>query len=137
MKRNQKCYDSATGLPGGLNVDSYIKTTQRECMISPDGKTSHLIEIPNRTLLRFEIEIVAKCESSGIGYSDNEQTWEKKLQVGPRPLRGGPRKRQVAQNLESREDSTDEGIKILIKYEALGCKCIGTSEIELLVDTGS
>ena len=137
MKRNQKCNDSAAGLPGGLNIDSCIQTTQRECVISSAGQASHLIEIQNRTLLRFEIEIFAKCESDGIYYPGNEPTWGKKLQISPRPLRGGPRKRQASQNLESCEDSTDESIKVLIRYEAIGCKCTGTSEIELLVDARS
>jgi hypothetical protein len=137
VKRNQKCYDSAAGLPGGLNIDSCIKTAQRECMIGPAGQASHLIEINNRTLLRFEVEIFARCESSGIYYPGNESTWEKKLQISPRPLRGGPRKRQASQDLESSEDATDDSIKVLIKYEAVGCRCIGTSEIELLVDAES
>lgn len=135
MTRDRKCRDSAAGLPGGLSIDSAIEATAPDCVIRGSQPASHVVEIRNRTLLRFEVHIAAQSGSERVSYAGNMSTWEAKVQVNKRPPSGGPSKRKVSQPLECSEEATDESIAVVIKYEAIGCRCTGSTEMQLLVDT--
>jgi len=135
IRRESKCRDAANDLPGGLQIGSMINSGNNECAIPTGQAVKHLVEVQNRTLLRFSIEITAESESEGLYYGDHERNWETILQIGHRTSGGGPRRRSVGQDLISDKMSTDSSVKVNVKYTALGCLCEGRSVIQLQVDT--
>jgi len=137
VRRNQKCRDSASGMPGGLSIESFVEANGGGCVVTATEEAVHVVEIRNRSLLRFRVDIVAQCESDSLSYPANERSWSKNVQVGDRPARGGLYTRKVTENLACGETSTDESISVSVKYEAIGCRCSGSAELNLLVDTRS
>jgi hypothetical protein len=135
VKRNRKCRDSASGLPGGLSIGSFVEASTGDCVVKGIEQAVHVVEIQNRSLLRFKIDIIAQCESGSISYAANERSWAKNVQVSSRPATGGAYTRKVTENLISNETSIDESITVSVKYEAIGCRCSGAAELALLVDT--
>lgn len=136
MPRNRKCQDSGSGLPGGLSIESFIEAASGDCVIRATEQALHVVEIRNRSLLRFKIDILAECESESISFPDNKRSWAKEsVQVGHRPEQGGSYVRKVTKELSCDVTSTDESITVSVTYEAIGCRCVGASELGLLVDT--
>lgn len=135
MGNDVKCKDTASDLPGGLTVESFVDPQSCECLIGPNGEASHVIRIRNRTLLRFEISISSECETQRIRYDNGDARWNEDLSIGHRPLSGGPRERSANAALRSSGAATDESLKITVRYKALGCMCEGNSSMQLQVDT--
>jgi hypothetical protein len=135
MTRNRKCRDSGSGLPGGLSIESFVEGASGDCVVMATEPALHVVEIRNRSLLRFKIDITAQCESESISFPDNKQSWTKEnVRVGDRPEQGGSYTRKVTEKLCYGETSVDESITVSVTYEAIGCRCTGTTELELLVD---
>jgi hypothetical protein len=103
--------------------------------VSGSAQASHAVDIQNRSLLRFEVSIAAHCGSDRLYYPGNVPIWEANVQVNKRPAGGGASKRRVSRPLSCSEESSDEAITVVVKYEALGCRCTGSAEMQLLVDT--
>jgi hypothetical protein len=136
MTRNRKCRDSASGLPGGLAIESFIEAGNGACVVRATEQAMHVVEIRNRSMLRFKIDIVAQCESELLSFPPGERSWTKNdVQVGDRPEKGGPYIRKVTKQLTCGDTSTDESITVSIKYEAVGPRCSGSAELAILVDT--
>jgi|SRR5579875_426029 len=135
MPRNRKCRDAATNLPGGLSIESFVEAGADDCVVKANELATHVIQIQNRLLIRFKIDIISQCEAESISYPVGERTWMKKVQVGDRPAKGGAYMRKVTENLVCNDTSTDESITVSVKYEAIGCRCFGSAKLELLVDT--
>jgi hypothetical protein len=135
IRRNQKCRDNADGLPGGVTVESFIDTHAGGCLIGPGEEASHVVTLANRTLLRFEVTVEAECDTDRLRYDNASKVWTQKVEVGHRPLSGGPRRRTLKGNLTCDDQASDEGIKMTIRYESIGCHCVGTATMQLLVDS--
>lgn len=135
MRRKQKCRDSASGLPGGLSIESFITVADGDCTVRADAQAVHVVQIQNRSLLRFSVGILAQCESESISYPADERSWERNVHVGDRPDKGGAYTRKVTEDLTCAKTSVDESITVSVKYEAIGCRCFGSAQIDLLVDT--
>lgn len=133
-RRNQKCRDTAGGMPGGLSVESHIDTAAGGCLIGLGEEAAHLVTITNRTLLRFAITIEAECETDKLQYGATGKTWTQKIEVNHRPRSGGPRRRTIKNALTCDAESPDEGIKMTVKYESIGCNCVGAATLQLVVD---
>jgi hypothetical protein len=136
MRRSdRKCWDLADNVPGGLRIESFVKTEEGSCAIKVREEASHVVAVENRTLLRFTVNVAAETESESLYYGDHEKTWGTEVEIGHRPLNGGSRKRSIERGLTSAEPSVDSGVKMTIKYTAVGCMCEGVSVIQLQVDT--
>jgi hypothetical protein len=132
----EKCRDIANGLPGGLNVESFIESESDGCRIEVGQQASHVVKVQNRTLLRFKITVAAESESGNLHYGDDKKTWDAEIDIGHRPYKGGFRNRTARESLRSGDDaSEDESLKITVTYSALGCMCEGSSLMQLVVDT--
>lgn len=92
-RRKQKCRDSASDLPGGLSITSFVDTKAGDCLVEADEGSPHVVKLQNRTLLRFEVSISAECESEHIHYDSLVSTWSQKVEIGHRPNSGGARER--------------------------------------------
>lgn len=134
-RRNRKCYDIATGLPGGLSAESYIDTTTGNCTIRVNETATHVVEIRNRTLLRFQIDISSECESAHLRYEDEGAIWIETLEVSPRPQSGGARERTLRNEIGCANPCGDKSIKMTINYQAIGCIGAGSTTVQLQVDT--
>jgi hypothetical protein len=135
MGNYAKCKDAASDLPGGLTVESFVDPQSCGCLVSRDGQASHVVRIRNRTLLRFELSISSECETQHIRYGNGTDRWDEDLSIGHRPVAGGPRERIANATLMSGGAASDESLKIIVKYKALGCMCEGSSAMQLQVDT--
>jgi len=85
---NLKCQDTASGLPGGLTIESSIDPLSGRCFVGGDGGTSHVVSVRNRTLLRFEVSISAECETPNIRYANDSDHWDDNISVGCGSRRG-------------------------------------------------
>jgi hypothetical protein len=95
----------------------------------------HVVEVKNRSLLRFKVSIVAQSESDLLYFPPDERSWTKSdVHIGDRP-EAGPYIRKVSKGLACHDTSTDECITVSVKYEAIGTRCSGSAELSLLVDT--
>jgi hypothetical protein len=139
VKHDRKCRDSrdskSGGLPGGLSVQSFIEANSGDCVIKTTEQAVHVVEIQNRSLLRFKIEITAECESESISYLPNGQKWTKLVEVRGRT--DHLHTRRATGDLTCSKTSTDQSISVSVNYETIGCRCFGSTELELLVDTRS
>jgi len=136
MKRNRKCWDSAPGLPGGLSIESFVEAPGSSCTVRSSEQAMHVVEIRNRSMLRFKVDVVAQADSQSLTFLPDDPGWEKsEIRVGDRPEGGGVHVRRVTKELACRGISDDEAITVSIKYEAVGPRCSGTAELTVLVDT--
>jgi hypothetical protein len=134
--RKGKCRRSAPGLPGGLKIESFVETTNSTCVVSASEQALHVVEISNRSLIPFKMNIEARSESELLSFPPEEQSWaEPKVEISDRPKGGGQFIRKVEKKLACDDTSTDQGIIVFVKYEAIGPRCSGSAEIMLLVDT--
>lgn len=134
-RRSHKCRDTATGLPGGLTAESFIDTAGGKCLIRVSEEATHVVEIRNRTLLRFQIDLSSECESPNLWYRSVDKTWAENLEISPRPQSGGARERTLRNVMNCAGAAGDESIKIKISYQVIGCKGTGTTTVQLQVDT--
>lgn len=136
MRRNQKCWDSAAGLPGGLSIDSFVEVLKNPCVVKSSGPSRHVVEIRNRSMLRYKVDVVVQSESRVLSFLPGDLGWEKsEIRVGDRPEGGGAHVRRVTRELACQGVSDDEEITVSVKYEAIGPRCSGSAELTLLVDT--
>lgn len=133
--RSQKCRDNASGLPGGLKITSFVDTKQGGCLVDAAEVSHHVVKVSNRTLLRFEIDVSAECESEHIHFSPQASSWSEKVEISHRPDSGGARERTIKRQLGCNETSQDESIKMFITYSVIGFKCVGASTLQLQLDT--
>jgi hypothetical protein len=134
-RRSQKCRDSASGLPGGLSVMSFVDTKEGDCLVEAAEESHHVVKFRNRTLLRFEIDVSAECESEHIHYDSLSSLWSQRVEISHRPDPGGARERTIKRRLSCDGTSEDESIKMTVRYNVIGFKCAGTSTLQLQLDT--
>jgi hypothetical protein len=133
-KDKTKCQDSASGLPGGLSIESFIDSASA-CVVTQGGNESHVVRVRNRTLLRFGISISSECETASIRYEEDSNKWEDQIEVGHRPDSGGFRERVRSAKLRGSGNVRDESLKVTIQYIAVGCFCEGRADMQLQIDT--
>jgi hypothetical protein len=134
-RRNQKCRDSASGLPGGLSITSFVDTKEGDCLVEAAEESHHVVKFRNRTLLRFEIDVSAECESEHIRYDPLTSNWSQTVEISHRPGSGGARERTIKRQISCDETSVDESIKMTVRYSVIGFQCAGTSTLQLQLDT--
>lgn len=134
-RRNRKCCDVATGLPGGLRAESFIDTVGNDCLIRVNEEATHVVEIRNRTLLRFQIDVSSECESAHLRYAGEDTAWVETLEISSRPHSGGARERTLRNEITCACTESDKSVKMTISYQVMGCKGAGAATIQLQVDT--
>jgi hypothetical protein len=134
-RRSRKCHDVATGLPGGLSAESFIDTGGGDCMIRVNEKGTHVVEIQNRTLLRFRIGLSSECESAHLHYASQEKTWMETFEISPRPHSGGARERTLRNEIACAEAAGDRSVMVTISYQVIGCMGAGSATVQLQIDT--
>src|SRR5690349_864558 len=123
MRRNRKCRDLAKGLPGGLSIDSFVEVLKNPCVVkaSDSDPALHVVEIRNRSMLRYKIAVVAQSHSQVLSFAPGDPAWDQsEIHVGDRPESGGAHVRRVVKALACQGVSDDEEITISVKYEAIG-----------------
>jgi hypothetical protein len=138
MSRDRKCRDLAKGLPGGLSIDSFVEVFKNSCVVraSASDPALHVVEIRNRSMLRYRIAVVAQSHSRALSFVPDNPAWDQsEIHVGDRPESGGAHVRRVVKPLCCQGVSDDEEITISVKYEAIGPRCAGSVDLTLLVDT--
>ena len=133
--RTLKCRDSVTtGLPGGVSMESHIETVAGNCLIGVTERASHVVKISNRSTLRLVVTLSAECESPHLRYGSGETTWGTEVEVTGRPVGGGSRDRVLKGELRCADEFVDQGIKMTVRYETIGCLGKGSATMQLLLD---
>lgn len=134
-KRTLKCRDAVTtGLPGGVTVESLIETVAGNCLIGVSERAAHIVKISNRSMVRLKVTMSADCESPHLRYGGGDTTWGTEVEVTGRPAGGGSRERVLRGELRCADEFVDQGIKMTVSYEAIGCKGKGLATMQLLLD---
>jgi hypothetical protein len=136
-KRTLKCRDAiTTGLPGGVTVDSHIETAAGNCLIGVSERAAHIVKISNRSMVRLRVMLSADCESPHLRYGGGKTTWGAEVEVTGRPAGGGSRERILRGELSCADEFVDQGIKMTVSYETIGCRGKGSTTMQLLLDAG-
>jgi hypothetical protein len=134
-KRALKCRDAVTnGLPGGVSVESHIETIAGNCLIGVTERAAHVVKISNRSMVRLKVTMSADCESPHLRYGSGDATWGTEVEVTGRPAGGGSRDRLLRGELSCANEFVDQGIKMTLRYEAIGCMGKGSATMQLLLD---
>lgn len=133
--RNQKCYDQAANLPGGLTVESVVVSEAGTCTVSTRHPARQMVRVQNRTLFRFAVVIESRCETSGLKFDSGDVEWNERVEVSPRRASGRFRERVMEAALSCTGASPDESIGVVVRFAPVGFAGAGSSELHLQVDT--
>ncbi len=136
MRRDDKCRRRASGLPGGLKIESFVEASRGPCVVQGTEQAMHVIEFKNRSMIRFRVTVEVRSDSESLTFPPGEHGWTRPpIEVSGRPDRGGQFVRKVNNKLASGATKSDQGIIVSVKYEAIGPRCVDSTELMLLVDT--
>src|SRR5262245_25574736 len=108
------CRDKTKSAPSGLTIECSIHSVAGACKVRANTSAQHVIEVQNRSLIRYSIGIHGECETSRVRYYYEgyaQRTWDQELEIGPRPGSGGPRKRSEFEELTSLGPGENESIR--------------------------
>lgn len=126
-----KCRDAAAGLAGTMRAESHIETAGGGCFVAIGEMAAHVVKFNGKSLLRYQVKVVAESLSPHLRYADGSRTWVQEIEVS------GRRERLLRRELRCGEAFIDQPIKITISYEAIGCKGTGAASMQLLLDSGA
>lgn len=132
------CRDKTKNTPSGLAIESSIRSAAGACKVRANTSAEHVIDVQNRSLIRYSIDIHAECETSHVRYSYGgtvHTTWDQALQVGPRPGSGGPRKRSEVEGLTSLGSGSNESIRTDLTWTPIGWSKPATESLYTQLDT--
>jgi hypothetical protein len=132
------CSDKTRSAPSGLAIECSIHSAAGSCKVRANTPASHVIEVQNRSLIRYSIDIHGECETSCVRYYYGDcaqKAWDRALQIGPRPGFGGPLKRSEVENLTSLGPGSNESIRTDLTWTPIGWSNSGTESLYTQLDT--
>jgi len=132
------CRDRTKSTPHGLMIECFIRSKAGFCKVRANVPAQQVVEIENRSLFRYSIEIYGECETSRVRYIHDgtaRNTWHHKLEIGPRPGSGGPRKRSETIGLTSLGPAPDESIRTDLTWTPIGWPSPDTESLYMQLDT--
>ncbi len=132
------CNDKAKNTPSGLVIECSIRSAVGACKVRANASAQHIVDVRNRSLIRYSIEIHGECETAHVRYSYGgaaHRTWNRTLQIGPRPGSGGPRKRSETEELTSLGPGLNESIRTDLTWTPIGWSYPGTESLYTQLDT--
>lgn len=132
------CRDKTENTPSGLAIECSIRSAAGACKVRANTPAQYIVEVQNRSLIRYSIEIYGECETSHVRYSYGGAVhgrWNRALQIGPRPGSGGPRKRSEIEELTSLGPGSNESIRTDLTWTPIGWSKPGTESLYTQLDT--
>jgi hypothetical protein len=132
------CTDKTKSAPSGLTIECSILSLAGVCKVRANTPAEHVIEVQNRSLIRYSIDIHGECETSRVRYHYGgcaQKTWNQTFRIGPRPGSGGPRKRSEAEELISLGPAENESIRTDLTWTPLGWSNSGVESLYTQLDT--
>lgn len=132
------CKDKTKNTPNGLVIECSIRSEAGACKVRANTPAQHIVEVRNRSLIRYSLEIHGECETSHVRYSYGgavHTTWNRALQIGPRPGSGGPRKRSEIEELTSLGPGLNESIRTDLTWTPIGWSNSDTESLYTQLDT--
>jgi anaerobic glycerol-3-phosphate dehydrogenase len=132
------CRDKTKSTPNAMTIACFVRSKLGVCKVRANTPAQQVVEVENRSLFRWSIEIYGECETSHIRYlygGNMRETWSRTLEVGPRPGSGGPRKRSEVVNLTSLGPGENESIRTDLTWTPIDWSSPGTEPIYMQLDT--
>jgi hypothetical protein len=89
----------------------------------------HVVKIISKSMVRYEVKLSAESLSPHLCYGNGDRTWNDEFEVSGR----GERIRRS--ELHCADLIVDQGIKLTVSYEAIGCIGTGAATMLLRLDT--
>lgn len=131
------CSDKTKSAPSGLTIECSIRSVAGACKVRANTPAQHVIEVRNRSLIRYSIDIHGECETSHVRYYYGgcaQRTWDQALQVGPRPGYGALKRSEV-EELTSLGPGSNESIRTDLTWTPIGWSNSGTESLYTQLDT--
>jgi hypothetical protein len=132
------CRERTSSAPSGMAIECWVRSKTGVCKVRANKPAQQVVEVENRSLIRYSVEIFGECETSHIRYSHGiyaEETWLRTLEIGPRPGSGGPRRRTEVVELTSLGPGVNESIRTDLTWTPIGWSTPGTESLHIQLNT--